>query len=336
MRRDVVTIGSSGGGIEALTTLLGALPADLPAAVFVVLHRYAGGGDGLPRIIGRASPLTVRTAVDGDPITPGVVLLAPSDHHLFLERDHVVLDRGPRENNCRPAVDPLFRSAARAFGARVIGVVLTGALDDGTAGLYAIKRHGGLAVVQDPRDAAVPGMPTSARDNVPVDHVVPLVELGPLLARLTREEVASAAAPDHDEAALDAETHEGVPDASETALDELGEPSTFTCPECHGTLWELESEQPLRFRCRVGHAFSAAVLDEKLGAETEAALWAAVRTLHENARLARSLSERFEARRNARLAAHFAEKAQLASRQAVVLRALIPSIGGDPGLPHRP
>ncbi|HVZ73365.1 MAG TPA: chemotaxis protein CheB [Polyangia bacterium] len=326
MNRDIVTIGTSGGGIEALGALLGPLPPDLAAAIFVVIHRHEKGSDGLARVLGRVSALPVRAAEHGAPVERGVVVVAPADRHLLLADGHVELSHGPRENNCRPAVDPLFRSAARAYGPRVIGVVLTGALDDGTGGLFAIKRRGGLTVVQDPATAAFAGMPTSARDNVAVDHVVSLRDMPDLIARLTREELAAPDGPPgrgEEEIDLDPQTARSGPGAAEAELDALGEPSSLTCPECHGALWELTREQPLRFRCRVGHAFTASILEEQHVAEREAALWAAVRNLHENARLCERMAERFRKRNNERNAQHFADKALLAQRQAAVLRAML-------------
>src|SRR6266581_9811031 len=186
---DIIVIGASAGGVEALLALTGTLPRDLPAAVFVVLHIPAQSPSALPSILGRAGALKVVHATDGAEIEHGRIYVAPPDHHIFVERGKVRIVRGPKENRHRPAIDPLFRSAAQAYGSRVVGVVLTGALDDGTAGLIALKRRGGIAVVQDPDEALFSGMPLSALANVEVDYRLPLSSIGPLLVRLASEQV---------------------------------------------------------------------------------------------------------------------------------------------------
>jgi two-component system chemotaxis response regulator CheB len=187
-KRDILVVGASAGGIEALKAVCGSLPADLSAAVFVAVHLAASGPDLLPGILTRAGPLPAIHPEDLQPIEPRRIHVAPPDHHLLVKDGYVRVVRGPRENGHRPAVDPLFRSAAVAYGPRVIGVVLTGALDDGTAGLAAIKSRGGLAVVQDPLEARYPSMPQNAIRNVRVDHRARLAEMGPLLARLASQE----------------------------------------------------------------------------------------------------------------------------------------------------
>lgn len=187
--RDIIVVGASAGGVEALSQLARGLPEDLSISMFVVLHMPAGGVSALAHILDRAGPLSSSQARDGESIATGHIYVAPPDHHLLVRRGHVALVRGPRVNSHRPAVDPLFRSAARAYGPRVVGVVLSGALDDGTAGLLAVKMRGGVAVVQSPDDALFSGMPSSALDIVEVDHCVPVAEIPPLLSSLARQQI---------------------------------------------------------------------------------------------------------------------------------------------------
>jgi len=193
--RDVIVVGASAGGVEALTAMVGGLPADLPAAVLVVLHIPSGGSGALAAILGRAGSLPADTAVDGEDLRPGRIYVAPPDHHLMLLPERVVLSRGVRESGHRPSVDALFRSAAYAYSTRVVGVVLSGALDDGTAGLAAIVARGGVAIVQDPADALHSSMPLSAIEHVRVDHVAPAAQIGAVLALYARQQVPTNSAP---------------------------------------------------------------------------------------------------------------------------------------------
>lgn len=282
---EIIVIGASEGGVDAVPQLIASLPADLPAAVFVVLHIPAKGPDLLAAIIGRQATLPVRNGIDGEKIEPSRVYVAPPDHHLQVAGGHVVLTRGPRENRHRPAIDALFRSAAEAYGRRVTGVVLTGNLDDGTAGLNRVKIHGGTAIVQNPEGAAAPGMPASALRNVRVDHCVPLAEIGPLLVRLSASRTTRKKKPK----ARAAEKRELSP--AEMAK-KFGPPTAFVCPECNGPLWETKSGASLQFRCHVGHAYSPDSLLADHADGLERALWSAVRTFDEQAALLRRLGER--------------------------------------------
>ncbi|HEX8272751.1 MAG TPA: chemotaxis protein CheB [Longimicrobiaceae bacterium] len=279
--RDIIVVGASAGGIEALRALLGGLPGDLRASVFVVMHVAPDSPGILPRMLQDASPLPVEHARDGEPIEHGRVYVAPPDCHLLLERDRVRLSRGPKENLSRPAIDPLFRSAAHVFGARVVGVVLTGRLDDGTAGLWAVKRRGGAAVVQDPDDATYPSMPRSAIRYVEVDEVGPAAALGPVLARLAGERPP----PDPDPGPmreLEIETRIARDDnALAAGVMDLGPFTPFTCPECHGVLVSLKEGGVPRFRCHTGHAYSLDSLLSAVGESLEDTLWTALRAVEE-------------------------------------------------------
>lgn len=249
---DIIVIGASAGGVEALMSVVRGLPRDLPAALFVVLHVPPDGESVLPKILSHAGPLPAVHPQDGDAIEHGHIYVAPPDYHLLVERGRVRVIRGPRENRYRPAVDPLFRSAARAYGPRVVGVILSGMLDDGAAGLAAIHARGGIGVAQDPDDALFPGMPTSAMRHDHPTHIVPATEIGPLLTRLAHEptrEVEKAAVSE----ALEKETAIAALDMGAIGdPDKPGKPSVFGCPECGGVLWEMDEGPLPRYRCRVG------------------------------------------------------------------------------------
>jgi two-component system chemotaxis response regulator CheB len=324
LKRDIIVIGTSAGGIEALTRLLRELPQDLAASVFIVCHIYPHSPGVLPRIISRDTRLPVANAVDREPINPGRVYVAPPDHHLLIEHGFVRLSQGPRENRFRPAVDPLFRSAAYAYGPRVIGVVLTGALDDGTAGLWAIKERGGLAIVQDPADAKYPSMPLSALNNVEIDYKVSLLELAPLLVRLSSEPAPEEGGyPMSDKMKIEikiARDDQVRPDE----IDKLGELSPFACPECHGVLWKMVGGGMLRFRCRTGHAYSAQALLADLSESNEAMLWSAVRGLEETAHLTRHIAEHLRQDGQDEVAADFLAQAQLTLERAGLVRQALP------------
>ncbi len=320
--RDLVVVGASAGGVEALRKLVSGLPADLPAAVLVVLHIPAYSRSALASILGRAGRLPVEQAHEDTALVPGRILVAPPDHHLLVADGHVTLSRGPRENGHRPSVDVLFRSAARAAGPRVIGVVLSGTLDDGTAGLVAIRERGGLSVVQDPDDAAYPGMPLSAVEGDSPDAVLPLDEIPELLRALVGSRVDH---PDREVSELmDVEVAMAVPeDDALNSAERPGVPSGFACPDCHGVLFEIDEGHMRRFRCRVGHAWSANSLAAQQAAAVEGALWTALRALEEKAALADRMARSADARGHVMTAATFAEQALEARDSAIALRDLI-------------
>lgn len=329
---DIIVIGASAGGIEALRELVGALPADLRAAVFIVVHLPARSPSTLPRILDREAALGVAHAVDGEPLTYGRVYVAPPDNHLMVEPGLVRVVHGPRENRYRPAVDPLFRSAAVAYGPRVVGVVLTGALDDGAVGMISVKKCGGVAVVQDPHEAVYPGMPWSVMRSVKVDYCVRLAEVAPLLVRLSREPAAGGVFEVDDDLRTENRiAGQGVgPDELLESVEKLGRLSTFTCPECGGTLWELHDGDMPRFRCHVGHALSADSLMAEQSDGLETALWSAVRALEEKMALAKRMAERSRQRNFEHAARSFDGRAREAQRQADVVRQLLLSARDEP------
>ena len=290
VNRDVVVIGASAGGVTALMELVADLPETLDAAVLIVLHIRPDRRSLLDQVLGTRSPLPVVQAEDGMPLVRGRVYVPAPDQHLLVTGSHVHLRRGPRENASRPAIDPLFRSAAVSFSSRVVGVVLTGCLNDGAAGLRAIKRCGGVAVVQDPLDAEYPEMPRSALRAVEADHVVPLAGLAPLLETLTSEPAGPWVDPPEDvrlEALIAA--HERTSMDSE---DKLGTLSPLTCPECHGTMWEIHDGPLLRYRCHTGHAYTAESLAAAQLEIVEDTLSNALRAHNERAELLRRFASR--------------------------------------------
>ena len=325
-RRDIVVMGASAGGIEALQKTLGGLPPDLDAAVLVVLHVGAhGGGRSLAAILDRAGPLPAVPAVDGERLRAGRIYVCVADHHLLLADGHVRVRRGPKENGNRPAADPLFRSAARYFGPRVIGVVLSGTLSDGTAGLAAIKRQGGIAVVQHPDDAIYDGMPTYAIDHVEIDHVRKAADLGPLLADLVREEV-PADEPEPSPTMLKEVTLVENDDRA-VEHDHPGRPSPWPCPDCNGVLWHIDDDDDdddvLRFRCRVGHAWSAESLLAQQDDALEQALWTALRALEDRLALSETMADRAEKAGRESSARRFRSDLDILRADVEVLRGLL-------------
>jgi two-component system chemotaxis response regulator CheB len=294
-RKDIVVVGASAGGMEALQKLVSRLPAGLPASIFVVWHLSPGIKSVLPSVLSKAGPLPAANPEDGDPIEAGRIYVAPNDQHLLLENGYMRVTRGPKENRFRPAIDPLFRSAAYVYGPRAIGVVLTGALDDGTAGLWTIKLRGGTTVVQEPSDALMRSMPLSALDNVAVDYRVAVADMGELLGRLAREPAAKPAkiAAEEDEKTRHEIRIAKKREALEEQTFELGELSPFTCPECHGVLTMIREGKIVRFRCHTGHAFSSDTLLASNSEELEARLWEAVRAADESVILLNRLGEEF-------------------------------------------
>ncbi|MBE9228180.1 chemotaxis protein CheB [Phormidium sp. LEGE 05292] len=319
---DIIVIGASAGGVEAASQLVRSLPGDIPAAIFVVIHIAAHSNSVLPQILQRRGHIPATHPKDGEEIQHGRVYVAPPDLHLIIKPGYINLAHGPKENRHRPAVDPLFRSAARAYKSRVIGVILSGALDDGTAGLLEIKKLGGIAIAQDPEEALYDGMPGSAIENVEVDYVLPIAEIGEKLATLAHEPVEtnnnsvdSQLAMETDMAELDAEAVQ--------SLERPGKESPYSCPECGGVLWELNNGNFLRFRCRTGHAFSPDSLFAEQSDALEQALWVALRALKEQSALSRKLAKRAKQRNHSISANRFAEQAQEADSKAEVIRRVL-------------
>jgi two-component system, chemotaxis family, protein-glutamate methylesterase/glutaminase len=354
----VVAVGASAGGVEALCNLVSGLPRGLPATVLVVLHVSPSSPSVLPSILGRCGLLPASHAADGEILQAGRIYVAPPDHHLLVESRRVRLWRGPRENGMRPAIDPLFRSAGAEYGSAAIGVVLSGMLDDGTAGLIELQRGGGLALVQDPNDCDFRSMPTSAARFASPDHVAPARDLAGLIqnavARLgsTRQPSLSSSpaadapggdspvaaghnnpnpnpggeimsvnersAPDPDDAPV-----AGVEPSRASAAEQAGTVSAFTCPDCGGTLWESHQGDFVQFRCRVGHAYGPDSLDAAQVESLEQSLWAAVVALEERADLCLNLAERMRLKGAGRAARRYELQADDARRRTKLVRQTI-------------
>ncbi|PYV84123.1 MAG: chemotaxis protein CheB [Acidobacteria bacterium] len=306
-RRNIVVIGASAGGIEVLQTILAALPWDFPGSVFIVLHTSQESPGLLPEILNRCSKLPVLYAVHGAPILPARVYVAPAGRrHMMLDRGKVRMEAGPRENRNRPSIDALFRSASYAYGSQVIGVVLTGNLDDGSAGVAAIKARDGVAIVQDPDDAFAPSMPASAIDATDVDYVLAAEAIGPKLIELVTSNVA-----------------ENLQAISNGTRNIAATGHTYSCPECGGVLEEIQENELLRLRCRVGHIYSP---ESFLADQTEAverALWAAIRSMEEQTEYADRLATSSRQKNRAALAHRFSDKAETSRENAAVLRELL-------------
>jgi len=324
-KRDIIVIGASAGGLIAFETLVSQLPSNIPAAIFIVWHISPDYPSILPEILARATLLPVAHAIEREPLKPGRIYVAPPDHHLLVEPGYVRLSRGPRENRFRPAIDVLFRSAARYYGARVIGVVLSGSLDDGAAGLYAIKEQGGIAVVQDPSDALHSSMPRAAMKAVAVDHCVPIIEMGALLAHLVDkaipvEEMNSVSDK------MDIEVGVAPEDKGlEMGIIKLGDFSPYTCPECHGVLMQLKEGNLIRFRCHTGHAYSLNTLLTEVTQSIEETLWDGIRTIEASEMLMIHTAKHLREMNEHEAADLLLQKAEDAKRRANLVRQAVMS-----------
>lgn len=280
----VIVVGASAGGMQALQMLVAQFAPDLSAPVFVVMHMAPDTtGDVLVRVLDQAGPLPCRHAKDGERFQPGTIYLAPSDCHMLIDTEKIHITKGARENRSRPAIDPLFRSAAVAHGNRVIGAILTGYLDDGTSGMQAIKRCGGTCIAQDPDDAAYPDMPRSVIVNVGVDHCLPVANMGGLLSQIAQIRPAPRTPPPEDvviEARIAQRVLSDLP-----SVQTLGDQVPYNCPDCGGVLWQIKDGDLLRYRCHTGHAFTSSVLLAVQSAKIEETLWTALRMFEERQNL---------------------------------------------------
>jgi two-component system, chemotaxis family, protein-glutamate methylesterase/glutaminase len=315
----VLVVGASAGGVEALVALVRTLPAHTRQAVCVVLHVSPSGPSAMPHILGRAAQMPVHSPHDGDPLLAGHIYVAPSDRHLEIEPGRVRVTQAPRENGHRPAIDATMRTAAAAYDGGVVGFVLSGSRDDGTAGLIAIKRGGGAAVVQDPDEALYPGMPQSAIAHVEVDAVLPLAQMaGWLAGHRPPHPPPTGGRPQPDL------PHLGQPPREEA------KGTRFTCPDCGGVLFEQREGALARFRCSVGHVFSIESLADDQGRHLEGALWTAVRALEDRAELLHRIARRASRNEHHRSSRGFEAQAADAERRAATVRQAIQDAQDQP------
>jgi two-component system chemotaxis response regulator CheB len=323
----VIAVGASAGGVEALRALVAGLPPDFPGAVLVVLHLPRDAPSALASILDRSGPLPAALAVDGERLGFGRVTVAPNDHHLLVLDGHIRLSHGPAENGHRPAIDPLFRSLARAYGQRGVGVVLSGSRDDGAAGLASIASCGGTTVVQDPSDALYSDMPEAALAHAAADHIVPAAKVGGLLAGIVTMDLPhDAHLHDHDPL-LDAEV--AMSELAAVTTDELAAPPAgYGCPACGGGLFQIEARPAPRYRCRVGHAWSPESLLDEQALALEGALWMALRALEEKSSLSRRMAAS-QAGRGAVGGNRFQDMADDADAAGATIRELIARLGSS-------
>lgn len=283
----VVAVGASAGGVEALTQLVGGLPADLPYAILIVLHMPPNAPSVLAKILDRGGPLAAETATDGAAIEPGRVYVCAPDRHLLVNDGHLVLSQGPTENGHRPAINALFRSVALTFGRRAIGVLMSGVLDDGVLGAAAIRSRGGVTVVQSPSDAVFAAMPTNAIRAGVADHQAAASDIGAILAKLAEREIEVRDMEPDKIMELENRIAMGTRFSTSVDSEDLGPHSGYICPDCNGSLIETG---PGSYRCRVGHAWTADALMKARDDEIEGAIWVALRSLREKAKMARRLA----------------------------------------------
>jgi len=316
--RDIVAIGTSAGGVEALLSLARDLPAAFPASILVTIHLPSHSRSSLDQILTHAGKLGVAFATDGAILRKGRIYIAPPGHHLLAQGERLSLGAGPRENNARPAIDPMFRSTALCCGSRSIGVVLTGTLGDGAAGLWAIKQAGGITVVQDPHEAAFPEMPRAALDHVEPDYLAKLSELPALLGRLVHEP-AGEPRPIPTGMKYEVEVAKGGP-STMSEMDRIGRRSVLTCPDCDGVMWEIDEGKLTRYRCHQGHAYSSEVMGIAIEETLRRALGSGLRALEERVALIKKLRKQAEERDSMRVASNWADKARELETEAETIR----------------
>jgi two-component system chemotaxis response regulator CheB len=316
--RDLLLIGTSAGGVEALQSLAKGFAKDLAASVLVTIHLSSQFRSTLDQILTSAGPLRASFAEDGEPLKKGRIYIAPPNRHLLIDGDRLQLGSGARENHARPAIDPMLRSAAVCCGYRSVGVVLTGTLSDGASGLWVLSQVGGLTVVQDPQDADFADMPLNALNRTEPDYIARLKDMPALLDGLVRQP-AGEPKPAPDAVRYEVEiARSGRSSMSE--MDRIGRRSVLACPECHGAMWEIDEDNLIRYRCHLGHAYTAELMGIALDESLHRALAAASRALEERLVVARKLREQSAERGNPSVIAMWDRKVQEYEREMEVIR----------------
>jgi two-component system, chemotaxis family, protein-glutamate methylesterase/glutaminase len=315
--RDILTIGTSAGGVEALVFLAKRFQPDFPASVLVTIHLPSDFRSSLDEILSRSGPLAAAFATDHEALRKGRIYIAPPGRHLLVDGDQLLLGVGPRENNARPAIDPMLRSAAVCCGHRSIGVVLTGTLSDGASGLWTLSLCGGMTVVQDPHDAAFPEMPLTAMNRTRPDHVVHLANMPVLLESLVRRPAGKpTAAPAAVKYEVDIARSGG---GDMGVIDRIGRRSVLSCPNCGRVMWELDEVGPARYRCHVGHAYTAELMDLAVDEGLRRALASALRVLDERSAFAHRLRAQAAREGQTKLAEVWAERQRECRREAATM-----------------
>jgi two-component system chemotaxis response regulator CheB len=306
----IIVMGASTGGFEAFKTIIKNLPPDFDVPIFIVWHMSPDIRGILPQVFNRTNSIYAAHGYNNEPIKSNRIYVAPPDYHMLIEDGKIRITHGPRENRFRPAIDPLFRSAAYSYGSRVIGVILSGALDDGTAGLWTVKQYGGIAIVQDPIDAEVSSMPENAIREVQIDHTVAISELPKLLIRLSKGTVKENPAVMRDEQTKKEIEIAAEENALQKNIMSYGELSPFTCPECHGVLSRLRNGNIIRYRCHTGHAYSVDALMAALSETIEESLYGAIRAMDESIMLLNHIGDHHAEANQPKLAALYFKKAR--------------------------
>lgn len=320
----IIVIGASSGGFEAFKKIIRDLPPDFNIPIFIVWHMSADIPGILPQVLNRVNTIYAAHAYDDEDIKPNRIYIARPDHHLLIQNGKVRVTHGPKENRFRPAIDPLFRSAAYAYTNRVIGVILSGALDDGTAGLWTVKHYGGIAIVQDPVDAEVAAMPQNAMRQVKVDHCVSVSEMADLLVRLSKDPVTKKSDVMKDEQTKREIEIAAEENALQKGVLDFGELTPYTCPECHGVLSRLYNGDLIRYRCHTGHSYTIDALMASLTEKVEDSLYSAIRGMDETIILLNHLGDHYAEANRPRLAALYFKKAkQVEERSALVRKAVM-------------
>jgi two-component system, chemotaxis family, protein-glutamate methylesterase/glutaminase len=317
----IIVIGTSAGGTLVLPKLLAQLKHDMNVAVFIVIHMPKRSvADMLVRRLQKYTALKCKIPANQESIKPSHIYLAKPDHHLIVKEEKVLLGKGPMENRYRPSIDTLFRSAAAEFDHKVIGIVLTGLLEDGAAGMVSIKRSGGTLIVQDPNEAEYPDMPNAVLNNVKVDHVIPVEQMGTAIAKIIAKPPKKSKIPG------DVKKEAQIAERVQIGIDQLSrisEHSVFSCPDCGGGLWEMTSNGNTRYRCHVGHGFSENGLLASMEATTEAALWTAMRIIEERRNLLKKLAEKEKSNGSKTVAARYKQRIKELSLQIDQLKKVL-------------